>query len=689
MKPVGADHNLRQRLGRIRDDQIIMKKLTMNRSQQVHLLIGMAGFAMILTVLLALPAVTHSASTRQAIQQWTAATSLPEPAIPRSVVGIYNNQRYLYIIGGKSTATTPVTTVRRSAVNNDGSLAGWQSTTPLPVALYSHAVIASGDGRFLYVLGGWNGNTRVKTVYRAEVGANGMLGGWATLTALPEEIAQHATVLVNNRIYMIGGQNNASTHNKVSVTTIRPDGTLSGWVSVTALPQPVERLSAVVINDTIYATGGSNGSQTGGAFSSVYYSKINSNGTLAGWQTTNLPSPLYYHQALVHDGRLVILGGTTEEINGSRQVWSSTVNSGGWLNGWQAEPDLPKSLYRMAAVSLQLNGSDTIFVVGGLEGTTYQTGAYRSAVAPTYTPTPLPTATPTPGLQAFLLRNQPAGTIQPGDEVRYTIYYRNGPHALTNFAIENTIPQEVVLVPGSISNGGTSTGQQPGNRVQWALGNLAANATGSVSYAVAAPTCPHRIEGTVFEDVNHDGIWQPATESSLAAAKIFLQEMGATVTTTSGGFYYFTLSGPGTYHLIETDPPGYTSLANSPNSRTVTVGSCQIVIVNFGDVLRTSAENAVALPQMDMPTIVTATTAITAAQPVTTAMVLSSTLAISANQTLPDMPPQTDRAAQAVSITNQGATASWRYNNVADQMTSNRATNPSHILYVPILIRRR
>lgn len=465
----------------------------MNQSSRIRFAIVIAAFAVLLALL---PGTLQSAPGFQAIQQWTSTTTLPEPYIPRAVVGIYGGQRYIYLVGGKNAAGSAIVTVRRAAITGDGSLSGWQNTTPLPVALYSHAVVASSDGRFLYVLGGWQNTTRVKTVYRAEVGANGLLGGWATLTPLPEEIAQQAAVLVGNRIYMIGGQNTNDTHNKVTTTTIRTDGSLSGWISVTSLPRPVERLSAVVINGSIYVTGGSDGRTTGGAFDTVYYSKINSNGTLAGWQTTQLPEPLYYHQSVVQNGRLFVLGGTTDETTGRAQVWSSAINAGGWLDGWRAEPALPKALYRMAAVSVPINGLDTIYVLGGLQGLAYQSSVYRSVLAPTptWTPTatwtltptktPTPTSVATPGVSSLNLRNDPYTQVQVGGQILYTISYRNGPIGITQFDIVNTIPQLTSLVTGSISNGGTSTGSGAGSVVRWRLGSLAANATGYVTYSV-------------------------------------------------------------------------------------------------------------------------------------------------------------------------------------------------------------
>lgn len=173
--------------------------------------------------------------------------------------------------------------MRRALINVDGSLGNWQNTVALPEPIYSHAAVTSNDGRFLYVLGGWNGSACVSAVRRTTIGADGSLSGWISVTSLPEVLAQHAAVVVGNRIYVIGGQNSTAVHNKVYMTTILADGTLSGWTSITALPQALDRLSAVAFNGFFYVTGGSSSNST--ALDTVYYSRINSNGTLAGWQT--------------------------------------------------------------------------------------------------------------------------------------------------------------------------------------------------------------------------------------------------------------------------------------------------------------------------------------------------------------------------------------------------------------------
>ncbi len=74
------------------------------------------------------------------------------------------------------------------------------------------------------------------------------------------------------------------------------------------------------------------------------------------------------------------------------------------------------------------------------------------------------------------------------------------------------------------------------------------------------------IEGIVFHDLNADGLYQWG-EPPLAGALITLRTEGgaqiATRLTQSSGRYSFLYLDPGMYYVTETDPPGYTSTANS------------------------------------------------------------------------------------------------------------------------------
>ncbi len=93
---------------------------------------------------------------------------------------------------------------------------------------------------------------------------------------------------------------------------------------------------------------------------------------------------------------------------------------------------------------------------------------------------------------------------------------------------------------------------------------------------------PGRIKGTVFEDMDGDGVQGPG-EAGIPGVTIQLWQGGATISTTvtaSDGAYTFTNVTPGPYTVQEIDPPGYTS--TTPNQQSVSVPPGGTVIVNFG-----------------------------------------------------------------------------------------------------------
>ena len=75
----------------------------------------------------------------------------------------------------------------------------------------------------------------------------------------------------------------------------------------------------------------------------------------------------------------------------------------------------------------------------------------------------------------------PASVVS-GGTVTFTIAYKNNGGNATNVVITDVIPVGSTLVLGSISAGGTLSG----STITWTIGNVAAGATGSVSFQVTA-----------------------------------------------------------------------------------------------------------------------------------------------------------------------------------------------------------
>lgn len=121
------------------------------------------------------------------------------------------------------------------------AFAQFYPATPLPQPLMSHTAEVLG-GR-VYVAGGLtdlstNGGYLNSVYYCASMNEDGTLGAWQPASAMPEflGLGLHASAAHNNRLYVLGGNNLAGHLNRVYVSDVNADGTLSGWRQTTRLP---------------------------------------------------------------------------------------------------------------------------------------------------------------------------------------------------------------------------------------------------------------------------------------------------------------------------------------------------------------------------------------------------------------------------------------------------------------------
>lgn len=217
----------------------------------------------------------------------------------------------IIIIGYGAGGTNPSTTVNwihlsttdgslESPNPGNGACSGWctNAAYALPQARTNYSIVAYNG--FLYVVGGNNSaGIPQNTVYIAKLGANGEpqlwhptdtnkanWAYWYSDTALTTARSDLTAVAYNNRMYLLGGRSSTGPVNTAQIADITPTGQLSAWSSSTSLPYNLYGHSAQVYNDRLYILGGA--STVGGApLNSVYYNKINSNGTLNSWMQTN------------------------------------------------------------------------------------------------------------------------------------------------------------------------------------------------------------------------------------------------------------------------------------------------------------------------------------------------------------------------------------------------------------------
>ncbi len=390
-----------------------------------------------------------------------------------------------------STATSEVRFARID-VDNTGSaaLGTWNLTAQLPYPVYLHATAASNE--HIYVIGGFDGEQGLySNVLRAPFLANGFLGPWQIIGQYPSVSPDFSGVdllealVIDDRLYVLGGWDGQAKNPLTNV--FYADIVASGigpWQPTENLKLPTARFAVAYHNGYVYSTGGSYDIEDApdAQYKEVYFAKVNSNGSLGEWTlTASLDLPVYYHQAVIHDGNLVILGGRSNEQVYSR-ILTSAIRSDGSLAGWTTHSTaMPGPLYRFAAVSLERSLSDYIYLIGGLDNDdNYRDNVYHSDVPPTLTPTP------TPGINLFM-SNDPKHWVAPGEQVEYQISLTGNQVAeFSDVRLRNTIPDQTELIVDSISAAGsyTYTGENAGSVIEWRWPNFDADGQETVSYRV-------------------------------------------------------------------------------------------------------------------------------------------------------------------------------------------------------------
>lgn len=361
--------------------------------------------------------VTTSATFSPSTINWTVTAALPIGISGHEALflpiddtlGVTNN--FVHAIGGASNDNVPLADVSLAAIQTDGTLGAWAATMPLPAARAFHGVIAatpfnskvSGNGE-VYVLGGIEtvGGDPATTVYRASLNEDGTLaeildtGGvgtgeyWSDTTALPEALHSMGVAIFRGAIYVVGG----ATTVDVPVTSVYrarpgPDGELSAWEAMTALPSARAYHDVRSFGGFLYSVGGESGTVAPNDSNSVTndtkldevaYVAINlRNGDIDATDWTinanSLPKSRSKHSMLVAGGNIFVssglysgigLSGSSENTfaqifaDGSVDTFAGATGSNTLFSAGGA------NLFNQAALSyVDANGVARVLVLGG------------------------------------------------------------------------------------------------------------------------------------------------------------------------------------------------------------------------------------------------------------------------------------------------------------------------------------
>jgi len=250
--------------------------------------------------------------------------------------------------------------------------------TPLPVPLTEHASVVY-NGK-IYVLGG---NTIswiwLDTVYLADILPDGTISGWTTTTPLPQVRGDFEAVAWNGFIYVLGGSTTGGVYLDTTLyAQIQPDGTLGGWMTTTSLPTTVAGFASAVWNGRIYVIVGG----WPGWKDEVYFAEINPDGSIGSWNpTSSLPAPRRSPAAIVRDSVIYVIGGQYGSGTYHDTVYYATINPDGSVGSWSTTNSIPVGRENAEAVL----SNDDIYVIGGnqrsWEGLIYDT-IFRATINP-------------------------------------------------------------------------------------------------------------------------------------------------------------------------------------------------------------------------------------------------------------------------------------------------------------------
>lgn len=279
---------------------------------------------------------------------------------------------------------------------------GWCTSTTygLPEPRRGFSMVAYNG--FLYVIGGVNASgVRQSTVYIAKLGTNGEPQLWHPTDSNPNNWAYwyqdtglnggtarsyESAYAYNNRMYMIGGQTNANPGGVATVeyADILPSGQLGAWATGTTLPSVRHGHTIHVYNDVMYLIGGNS---NGTLQNTVYYNKLNTDGSMNNWVATNsfnsARSTLGGSFSTIW-GAYIYLGGGCLTVNASGYCTSvasdtqlASINADGSIAEWNTIQGLTTNRIGYNMLAWQ-NG---LYRIGGCMAQNSSTGICSNALS--------------------------------------------------------------------------------------------------------------------------------------------------------------------------------------------------------------------------------------------------------------------------------------------------------------------
>jgi len=262
---------------------------------------------------------------------------------------------YIYVLGGFDNASNYLNDVQYAPLNADGTVGAWTATTSFSTGRSNHAAVITNS--YIYVLGGNTAAANLNDVQYAPLNADGTVGAWTATTSFVTTRVSHTATAHKGYIYILGGNNGGSSFSDVQFAPLNANGSVGAWTATTSFTDVRSNHTSLSVNNYLYVIGGNPPS---GFTSNVQYAPINANGTIGVWiATTGLLDNRSDHATTTANGYVYVLGGT----NGTQlaTVEFAPINSNGTLGEWATSSSFATA--RVGPGAIAYNGY--LYLAGG------------------------------------------------------------------------------------------------------------------------------------------------------------------------------------------------------------------------------------------------------------------------------------------------------------------------------------
>lgn len=191
------------------------------------------------------------------ITEWVDVGELPEPLTIHAVTNLDNQ---LYILGGSNTFrpdnTTVIDKIFTATIADDGTVGEFQPLAPFPTPI-GWVTATTVDKRIFAVSGTaqFRPSQLLDQVWVADIQPDNTLSLFEPVGTIMAR-QRHATVLVDRNLVAIAGGTAKQVISTIETTEIDAQGNLGPWTELPALPETRYAHAAFVHDDHIYVSGG-------------------------------------------------------------------------------------------------------------------------------------------------------------------------------------------------------------------------------------------------------------------------------------------------------------------------------------------------------------------------------------------------------------------------------------------------